>query len=195
MEVVQKQSRPMSFLHKLHSKGRRLSDGKVTQLSSPPLNSPDIPTSLSSPSNSGVNGPLSNASIHADFFDLYVSIFNHVRNYYSSESTGATASQSEIQHAIVGLSIPWTHIRVLLHNPRYRRGILTLCIAWVTLSRCLLLKLGMSNSPGSSFLPPEIVETFQSVSLIQRKKRMELDEFFQCRFSEAIHAKICAKES
>ncbi|OAG03038.1 uncharacterized protein CC84DRAFT_1166807 [Paraphaeosphaeria sporulosa] len=47
------------------------------------------------------------------------------------------------------------------------------------LSRCLLLKLGMSNSPGSSFLPPEIVECFQSFSMIQGLKRMDLDGSYQ----------------
>ncbi|KAF2122284.1 hypothetical protein BDV96DRAFT_141325 [Lophiotrema nucula] len=46
-----------------------------------------------------------------------------------------------------------------------RHGALALCIGWTILSRSLLLKLGMSNSPGSTFLPPEIVECFQSFSI------------------------------
>ncbi|KAK7192097.1 hypothetical protein PSPO01_01669 [Paraphaeosphaeria sporulosa] len=185
MESVQKRSRQMSFLHRLHNRGRRPSDGRETQLPSPSITSPETSPPLPSPSLFGVNGPLSDASIHADFFDLYASIIDHVRNYYSCESIGATASQTDIEPAIVGLSIPWTRIRVLLHKPRYRREILTLCIAWVMLSRCLLLKLGMSNSPGSSFLPPEIVECFQSFSMIQGLKRMDLDGSYQLFRREA----------
>jgi hypothetical protein len=183
MEPIYKRSRQISFLHRLHHRESRPVDGKETQPPSP-LPSPETTPSLPSPSLVGVDGPLSDGTIHADFFDLYASIINHVRDYYSFESFGATASQVDIEPAITGLSIPWTQIRILLHNPRYRHGILTLCIAWVTLSRCLLLKLGMSNSPGSSFLPPEIVECFQSFSLIQGLTRLDLDVSHQSKLAQ-----------
>ncbi|KAF2245602.1 hypothetical protein BU26DRAFT_71738 [Trematosphaeria pertusa] len=53
----------------------------------------------------------------------------------------------------------------LLGDAKTRLATLALCISWTILSRSLLLKLGISSSPGSTFLPPELVECFQSFSL------------------------------
>jgi hypothetical protein len=173
MDSERKRSRQFSLLHIMHQTGNRGAEKDKRTLPSPPLYSPDLSPSYLSSNLPGVNGPLSDASIHADFLDLYRSITRHVENFYSADVNIRPASQEEIELATAGLSLPWASLRVLLHDPRQRPGILVLCIAWATLSRCLLLKLGMSNSPGSSFLPPEIVECFQSFSLVKGLKQTD----------------------
>jgi hypothetical protein len=95
--------------------------------------------------------------IQSDLEGLYISIVDHVRSYYISGPTAMVPSQGEIEVLIAEMSIPWPQIRLLLKDPENRHGVLVLCIAWVTLSRCLLLESGVCSSPSNSFLPPEIV--------------------------------------
>lgn len=173
MVTERKGSRQFSLLHIIHQTGNRGAEKDKRTLLSPHISSPDHLPSYSSCFIPGVNGPLSDAAIHADFLDLYDSITRHVEDYYSADVSIRPASQEEIELATAGLFLPWESVRVLLQNPQQRRGVLVLCIAWATLSRCLLLKLGMSNSPGSSFLPPEIVECFQSFSLLRSLKQTD----------------------
>ena len=166
------------FFHKLYRKETASCLGGKQSPS--PLSSPDIHASYSSSGYFGTDGALSDSSIHCDFEDLYVSIVEHVGSYYVSGPTEVVPSQGDIEVAATGLSVPWPQIQRLLKDPENRHGVLTLCIAWVTLSRCLLLKLGMSNSPGSSFLPPEIVECFQSFAMVGGLKNINPDGHCRC---------------
>jgi hypothetical protein len=190
MEPEHGRTRQFSFLHKLHLGIGRSHDEDERQPPTPPLASPDISIYPSSLSPSDTVGLLSNAAIHADYFDLYASIASHVRRFYSRKFFDEMASQGEVEHALSGLPIPWTRIRILLHDPKDRHGILTLCISWVTLSRCLLLKPGMNNSPGSSFLPPEVVECFQSFSLVRRLGNTDPHNPFQSKWYRPIQNKF-----
>ena len=118
------------------------------------------------PSASGIEEPLSSADILTHLSDLHSAITTHVRKFYSVEDAAEKrVSQAVIEHASTGINLPWPQILGLLGNRDTRLAMLALCIAWTVLSRTLLLKLGTSNSPGSTFLPPEIVECFQSFSL------------------------------
>lgn len=74
-----------------------------------------------------------------DFLDLYRTISRHVEIYHSTDVTISPACQDEIELAAVGLPVPWMTICKILHDPRKTRDILTLCIRWATLSRCLFI--------------------------------------------------------
>lgn len=114
---------------------------------------------------SGIEEPLSNTEILQAFCGLHDAILTHVNKFYSTKQLGKGVSQAVIEHASTGIMLPWPQILSLLGDTGTRINTLALCIAWTILSRSLLLKLGVSNSPGSTFLPPEIVECFQSISL------------------------------
>jgi hypothetical protein len=146
---------PISFLYKLQRKETASCTGG-NRLPSP-LPSPDVPASHSSSGFLAIDGALSGSSFQSDLEDLYISIVDHVRSYYISGPTAMVPSQGEIEVLIAEMSIPWPQIRLLLKDPENRHGVLVLCIAWVTLSRCLLLESGVCSSPSNSFLPPEIV--------------------------------------
>ena len=117
------------------------------------------------PSTSGIQEPLSTADISVHFSNLHTAITTHVRKYYSVEDAEKRISQAVIEHGSTGINLPWPQILGLLGDGNTRLAMLALCITWTVLSRTLLLKLGTANSPGSTFLPPEIVECFQSFSL------------------------------
>lgn len=95
--------------------------------------------------------------------DLKQSIETHVTQFYHYKED-VEINQYAIEHATTGMSISWLNMVKLLSDQTTRAGAIELCIAWTLLSRCLLLRLGVSNNPGSTFLPPEIVECFQSMS-------------------------------
>lgn len=130
-------------------------------------NNTPLPTIQQTPNPSvyGINETLSNFAIQAEFADLFESTKTHVQRFYNLDTIGTVASRDIIEHATTGLSIPSALIQKLLRNNLERQSMLILVIGWATLSRCLLLKLGMSNSPSSTFLPPEIVECFQAFAL------------------------------
>jgi hypothetical protein len=114
---------------------------------------------------SGLYEPHPDAAIETEFNALYQAIISHVREFYSIDKAANGASQAINEHATAGLGIPWPQVLSLLGEHSTRLGALALCVGWTILSRSLLLKLGMSNSPGSTFLPPEIVECFQTFSV------------------------------
>ncbi|ORY18526.1 hypothetical protein BCR34DRAFT_320182 [Clohesyomyces aquaticus] len=122
------------------------------------------PLSPSLPCPHGIHKPLPDHVIEQDFASLYQAIVNHVLRYYSTKTGRKGVSQYSLEHATVGMRISWIHLMSLLGDEKTRHAALALCIAFTILSRSLLLKLGLSNNPGSTFLPPEIVECFQSFS-------------------------------
>lgn len=124
-----------------------------------------IPTPWRLPPAPGIREPLSSNEILTQFTNLHSQIVVHVRRFYSTEGADQRISQAVIEHASTGINLPWPQISSLLCDKYNRLAMLALCISWTVLSRTLLLKLGTSNSPGSTFLPPEFVECFQSFSL------------------------------
>nr|GFD60311.1 hypothetical protein [Tanacetum cinerariifolium] len=74
----------------------------------------------------------------------------------------------------VGVLLPWLQTLDLLDNARTRMGILVMCIARTMLSWSLLLRLGANNGPGATFLPPEVIDCFQS--FCPEKSATTLDE-------------------
>ncbi|KAF2010374.1 hypothetical protein BU24DRAFT_454757 [Aaosphaeria arxii CBS 175.79] len=123
---------------------------------------------------------LSDEDIEVQFAGVYQAIVTHVHKFYTTAPLEKGAYQSAIEHATTGLGISWRQLLPLLNDPKTRLGTLTLCIAWAILSRSLLLKLGLSGIPGSSFLPPEIVECFQSFSVGKGAIVSGGDEKCQC---------------
>ncbi|KAJ4289116.1 hypothetical protein N0V90_011458 [Kalmusia sp. IMI 367209] len=117
------------------------------------------------PSISGFQDALPDSEILKAFSRLHQAIIGHVRKFYTPKGPEKCLSQAVIEHASAGIALPWPQILGLLGDTDTRLATLTLCIAWTILSRSLLVKLGTSSSPGSTFLPPEIVECFQSFSL------------------------------
>jgi hypothetical protein len=113
----------------------------------------------------GIRGKVPDAVISEQFASLRDVIVSHVQKFYSAKPVNASISQALVEHASTGITLPWPQIISLLGESRTRLATLALCISWTILSRSLLLKLGISNSPGSTFLPPELVECFQSFSL------------------------------
>lgn len=131
----------------------------VPTRSSTPAPVPRLPSSL------GVEEPLSSSELSKHFSGLHEVIIAHVRRFYSTEGVDKRISQNIIEHASAGINLPWPQILGLLGDVDTRLSTLALCISWTILSRTLLLRLGASNSPDSTFLPPEIIECFQSFSL------------------------------
>lgn len=113
----------------------------------------------------GPDEPLPSQEVLLQFTGLHNLVIDHIRKFYSVDGAERYVSQSVIEHASTGIILPWTQILGLLGHAETRLATLAMCIAWTILSRSLLLKLGTSHSPGSTFLPPEIVECFQSFSL------------------------------
>lgn len=112
---------------------------------------PEVPTSLP------------DETILHEFADLYEAIFAHVEEFYTSDPkrTGG-ASQIMIEQASAGVLLPWPQILDLLDDGRTRIGVLAMCIGRTVLSRSLMLRVGTTNSLGATFLPPELVDCFQS---------------------------------
>ncbi|KAK7182414.1 hypothetical protein PSPO01_11648 [Paraphaeosphaeria sporulosa] len=135
------------------------------------------PSSLSRvPSVYGTEGQISSAELLKQFSGLHEVIVAHVHKFYSEDDAEKGISQSVIEHASTGISLPWPQILGLLGDGKTRMAMLAMCIAWTILSRSLLLNLGISNSPGSTFLPPEIVECFQSFSFGKGAVTLRKDE-------------------
>lgn len=136
------------------------------QLISPTLQAPLLLPRLMSVAE--VPDPLSEILIQSDYTDLYRSIVIHVSRFYTiSNNNQKEDLRSNVARATAGFHLPARQIASLLSDNKTRPGAIALCISWTILSRCLLLKSGMSNSPSSTFLPPEIVESFQNFSLGQ----------------------------
>jgi hypothetical protein len=101
--------------------------------------------------------------IRQEFSALYEATIAYTKLFYTSGPTeSGGASQLMIEQASAGVLLPWPQILDLLNNERTRLGILAMCIARTMLSRSLLLKLGAGNNSGATFLPPEIMDCFQS---------------------------------
>ena len=106
---------------------------------------------------------LPDAVILQEFLDLFNDILTHVRKFYTTgpiQSGGA--SQIMIEQVSAGVLLPWPQILDLLSDPNTRPGTLVMCIGRTMLSRSLLLKLSSNNTSGATFLPPELIDTFQS---------------------------------
>ena len=106
---------------------------------------------------------LPDEAILREFSDLYEQTQNHTKKFYTNGSIkSGGASQIMIEQASAGVLLPWPQILDLLNDPKTRTATLTMCIGRTMLSRSLLLKLGSSGVVGATFLPPEIVDCFQS---------------------------------
>lgn len=127
-------------------------------------------------SNIRSSNQFSDAKVQADFQDLYKAIANHVRQYYSDEYCRQENLRTAIASISAGLPITVLDLNRLLRRGDTRLGILFLCISWTILNRCLLIRLGICNSPGSTFLPPEVVETFQNFNLGRVDTEAGIDE-------------------
>jgi hypothetical protein len=139
-----------------------------------PLESPRPPSRLHS--TYGIRGNLPDVAITERFSDLHDGIQSHVNQFYTTNPVVWSVSQVVVEHASTGIMLPWPQIFGLLGQPRTRLATLTLCIAWTVLSRSLMLRLGISSSPGSTFLPPELIECFQSFSLSKGPVTLGKDE-------------------
>lgn len=116
------------------------------------------------PSAYGIRGDLPDVAVSEQFSNLRKAIVSHVRRCYT-KSVDRIVPQSLIENACTGITLPRPQIANFLADTDTRMATLVLCIAWTILSRSLLLKLGITSSPGSTFLPPELVECFQSFSI------------------------------
>lgn len=102
-------------------------------------------------------------AIVEEFANLHKAVISHVNKFYtrgSIQSGGAT--QIMIEQASAGVLLPWPQILDLLSDSKTRLRVLAMCIGRTMLSRSLLLRLGTTNSLGATFLPPELVDCFQS---------------------------------
>jgi hypothetical protein len=110
-----------------------------------------------------VSGRIPDQVVLQEYAALYEAIIAYTKKYYTSGSTeNGGASQIIIEQASAGVLLPWPQVLDLLNNPKTRLGILAMCISRTLLSRSLLLKLGVCNNSGGTFLPPEIIDCFQS---------------------------------
>jgi hypothetical protein len=111
----------------------------------------------------GLPKGLPNEIILREFSSLYEAIIAYIRMFYTvGPVLSGGASQIMIEQASTGLLLPWPQILDLLGDAKTRLGVLTMVIARSILSRSCLLKPGISNRPGATFLPPEVVDCFQS---------------------------------
>lgn len=123
------------------------------------------PSLITLPLYSGVREACSEVTITDTFTALHQAIATHVHRHYSLSQLDEGASRGNINRATSGLETSWTQIAELLNDQTTRLGALSLCIGWTILSRTLLLESTPGNSPGSTFLPPEILQCFQSFSV------------------------------
>ncbi|KAF2844342.1 hypothetical protein T440DRAFT_525652 [Plenodomus tracheiphilus IPT5] len=122
----------------------------------------------------GLPKGIPNESIRKRFSALYDAIIVYVENFYTvGQINSRGPSQIMIEQASTSLLLPWPQILELLGDTETRSGVLTMFIARSMLSRSLLLKLGTSNGPGATFLPPEVVDCFQSFCI--DKSAIKLD--------------------
>ncbi|KAK7178466.1 hypothetical protein PSPO01_15485 [Paraphaeosphaeria sporulosa] len=135
-----------------------------------------VPSPVTLPLYSGVREACLEATITDTFTALQQAITTHVRKYYSLKQVEKGASRVTIDRATSGIDTPWTQIAELLSDQTTRLGALTLCIGWTILSRTLLLESTPGNRPGSTLLPPEILECFQSFSVEIGAAVLEADE-------------------
>ena len=106
---------------------------------------------------------LPDAVILQKFLDLFNDILTHVKKFYTTGPIQCGgASQIMVEQASAGVLLPWPQILDLLSDPHTRPRTLVMCIGRIMLSRSLLLKLGSNNTSGATFLPPELIDTFQS---------------------------------
>ncbi|KAJ4398174.1 hypothetical protein N0V91_010401 [Didymella pomorum] len=106
---------------------------------------------------------LPDQEILEEFSDLYEAIIAHVESFYTTGPIrSGGASQIMIEQASAGVLLPWPQIVKLLGDSKTRVGVLAMCIGRTMLSRSLLLRVGTTNSLGATFLPPELVDCFQS---------------------------------
>lgn len=168
----------LSLFANRHSRTNRLNPLYTSHLTS--LTSRSTPLQSRDFSIADFNGSLPDNLIQSDYDDLFQSIVNHVRTYYTMDVCGQ-ALKAKITHATAGLYLPTQKIMSLLNHPRTREGALVMCISWKILSRCLLLKFGINNRPGSTFLPPEIAECFKSFSFSQVIREGNFHERTKCK--------------
>ncbi|KAF2684244.1 hypothetical protein K458DRAFT_389453 [Lentithecium fluviatile CBS 122367] len=116
---------------------------------SSPLQSPPLSARL--PSIFGTHDALPDAAIWRQFSDVHEAIVTHVERFYATKPVHRSVSPAIIEHASAGITLPRRQIIRLLDEPQTRLATLALCIAWTIRSRSLLLKLGISSSPGNAF--------------------------------------------
>jgi hypothetical protein len=151
---------------------------------SQPASSVPTPVNLSRcPSLGGMHEAVPSTIVAEYYSDLNVAIVSHVQKFYTARPAHGGVSQIVIEHASTGMMIPSPQLRALLTDSTSTLATLSLCISWTILSRSLLLKLGISSSPGSSFLPPGIVECFQSISFGRGALTLEDDKAKAVDFS------------
>lgn len=165
MEVERTKSYRLPLWHKFKSRRSynrpaSVSDRRTSTTSLPFLHpAPDRPYSTI-----GLRDIITDSAIEVEFYNLYQAIIVHVQKFYSTDPVERSASHAIVVNATIGLSVPWPQTLSLLGDAKTRQGVLAMCIGSTVLSRSLLLKLGVSCSPGSTLLPPEIVECFQTFS-------------------------------
>jgi len=113
--------------------------------------------------------PIPDECLASEFHLLDMAIRSHVSHFYKRPGKSNNISRDRIEEALSGIALPWLSISELLANEKTISAGLSFCISWTILSRSLLLRLGLPNSPGSTFLPPEVVECFQSFSVMLTK--------------------------
>lgn len=113
--------------------------------------------------------PIDDGHLVNSLGSLHTAILDHVTKFYCP-SVGEHVAESAIQLATAGMPISSGTIMSLLRNEQTRLAALGLCISWTILSRGMLCRLRISSTNGSTFLPPEIVECFQSFSVMLKEE-------------------------
>jgi len=117
----------------------------------------------------GLPLPLEDKAISGEISKISNLIKNHVQSYYHADRVSPVLIDYDDLQAL-GNDMPVSvgTLSTLLGNSVTREIALRFCIAWIVISRMQL-----DSPPHSTFLPPEVAQCFQAMTLVDSGSRGE----------------------
>jgi hypothetical protein len=111
--------------------------------------------------------PLEDKAISGEISKISNLIKNHVQSYYhAGRVSPVQIDYDDLQALGSDMPVSVGTLSTLLGNAATREIALRFCIAWIVISR---MQLG--SPPHSTFLPPEVAQCFQAMTLVDRGSR------------------------
>jgi hypothetical protein len=116
---------------------------------------------------SGLSQPLEDKAITGEISKISNLIKNHVQSYYHTKSVSpGMIDYDDLQALGSNLPVSIGTLSTLLGNAATREIALRFCIAWIVTSR-----IGLYDSPNTTFLPLELSECLQAISSVDQGSR------------------------
>lgn len=115
----------------------------------------------------GLPQPLEDKAISGEISKISNLIKNHVQSYYHSRAVSpGMIDYDDLQALGENLPVSVGTLSTLLNNSTTREIALRFCLAWVVTSRIRL-----NDSSNTTFLPPEIAKSIQSMNHVEQQSR------------------------